>query len=80
MKIVQERPFNYEFTCRSCKSQLIAEAEDVLVGYFGANYGGDRPERLYYVTCSVCGTDKTLEDGKVPPKVRAMADLKEEKR
>jgi hypothetical protein len=80
MKIVDEQPFNYEFTCRGCKSQLIAEADDVLVGYFGANYGGDLPDRQYYVTCPVCETDKTLKHGDVTPRVRAMADRKEKKR
>lgn len=79
MKIVHERPFSYEFTCRGCKSQLVAETEDVQVGYFGANYGGDSPEREYCVTCPICGTDHIIERSRTTPNVRANADRKEKK-
>jgi C4-type Zn-finger protein len=80
VKIVDEKPFGFEFECSGCKSRLVAELEDVQVGYFGANYGGDRPERTYYITCPVCGTDKTLRHNEVTPKARAMADKKEKEK
>lgn len=80
MKILDAKPFAYLFECHKCGSQLEAEAEDVQVGYFGANYGGDRPERTYYVTCPVCGTDKTLGVDELTPAVRQLADGKESHR
>lgn len=80
MKVVREQPFNLEFECRSCKSQLVAESGDVQVGYFGANYGGDTPDREYYVTCPVCGTIRILKYNELNPKVRAEADKKDRRR
>lgn len=77
MRIIEEKPFEIEFECRVCKSRLVAEAEDVQVGYFGANYGGDTPERGYYVTCPVCETIRQLDRDHVTPKVRALAESKE---
>jgi C4-type Zn-finger protein len=74
MKIVDEKPFNFGFECRVCKSQLVAEIDDVKVGYFGANYGGDTPDREYYVTCPVCETDRILKYNETTPKVRQRAD------
>lgn len=76
VKIVKEQPFEYEFTCNGCGSQLIAEIDDVKVGNFGAGYGGDLPERGYYVTCPVCDTDKKLDRSETTPKVRQVADEK----
>lgn len=74
MKVVDEKPFGIEFVCQVCKSKLIAEADDVKVGYFGANYGGDSPERKYYVECAVCGTIRILKISEITPKVRERAD------
>jgi hypothetical protein len=79
MRVIEEKPFNVEFECRCCKSKLQAEPEDVKIGYFGANYGGDTPDREYYVTCPVCGTDKILKHNELTPKVRELADSKEKK-
>jgi len=80
VKIVQEQPFGFEFECRGCRSQLVAEIADVKVGYFGANYGGERPVRKYYVSCPVCGTDRVLEYNQTTPKVREQADKTDEGR
>lgn len=80
MKIVDEKPYNFEFECRGCRSRLAAEIGDVKVGYFGANYGGDTPERRYYVECPVCGTNRVLEWNGVTPKVREQADHTDKKR
>jgi len=77
VKIIDEKPFGFEFECEGCKSRLNAEADDVRVGYYGANYGGDQPTRGYYVICPVCETEKRLKDTDVPPKVRTLAKLKE---
>jgi hypothetical protein len=77
VKIVDEKPFNYEFECRGCKSKLAAEAKDVKVGLFGSM--GDY-DREYYVECPVCGTIRTLEYTQLTPKVQAMADRKEKRR
>ena len=74
MKIVDEKPSGFEFECRGCKSRLLAEVEDVKVGYFGANYGGDTPDREYYVTCPVCGTDRVLKYNETTPKMRQHGD------
>ena len=76
MKVLDEGPsdFYYEFTCKGCKAKLAAEADDVTTGYFGANYGGDRPTKGYYVTCPRCGTDFKLETDKIPLLVRQRAD------
>lgn len=80
MKIVDEKPFSVQFVCTGCGSTLEAEAEDVQMGHFGGNYGGDRGERRYYVTCPVCETVKFLEEDKVPPKVRNLADRASDRR
>lgn len=74
MRIVEEKPFEHEFECPTCKSRLVAEAGDVKFGYFGANYGGDTSTRECYVTCPVCGTDKVLDRTDVTPKVREQAE------
>lgn len=79
MKIVDEKPYGIEFNCQACKSQLIAEIDDVKVGYFGANYGGDVPTRQYYVECPVCGTHRILKYSELTPKVRETADRKEKR-
>lgn len=80
MKVIDEKPFNFEFECRCCHSRLAAEASDVKVGYFGANYGGDTPERGYYVDCVVCGTTRQLDYYKeTTPNVRELADSKEKR-
>jgi predicted RNA-binding Zn-ribbon protein involved in translation (DUF1610 family) len=75
MKIIEANSPRFE--CRSCKSILEIEPQDVAVGYFGANYGGDTPEREYYVTCPICGTDKILRSGEISPAARKAADNKE---
>jgi DNA-directed RNA polymerase subunit RPC12/RpoP len=80
VKITREQPFGFEFECRGCKSQLVAEIGDVKVGYFGANYGGDSPEREYYVDCPVCGTHRILKYNEVTPKVREQADKTDRRR
>ena len=80
MKVVNEQPFGLEFVCRVCKSQLVAEIGDVKVGYFGANYGGDTPDREYYVDCPVCGTHRILKYNELTPKVREQADKTDRRR
>ena len=80
MKIVDQKPFSFHFKCRGCKSKLVAEIEDVKVGYFGANYGGDTPSRQYYVSCPVCGTNHILKDHELTPKVRERADRTDRRR
>lgn len=80
VKIVNEHPFGFEFECRGCKSQLVAEITDVKVGYFGANYGGDSPDREYYVSCLVCGTDRILKYNETTPKVREQANKTDRRR
>lgn len=31
------------------------EKEDLKTGWFGANYGGETPDKLEYVNCPECG-------------------------
>lgn len=76
MKIIDEKPFNVQFVCVGCSSTLEAEAEDVTMGRFGGDYGGGIGKIRYYVTCPVCYTQKFLDEDKVPPKVRDMANRK----
>ena len=76
MRVIEEKPFEYEFTCRCCHSQLAAEAEDVVTGRFGSM--GDY-SREYYVTCPVCTTIKFIEFAALTPKVQSMADHKEKR-
>jgi Zn finger protein HypA/HybF involved in hydrogenase expression len=73
MKIVDEKPFNYEFKCRQCSSRLIAEIDDVRVGDFGSS---DMSHYKYYVVCPVCHADHVLKDSLVPPHVRNVANKK----
>lgn len=79
MKILDDGPagFHHEFTCKGCQAKLAAEAADVHVGYFGANYGGDRPAREYYVECPRCGTDHVLDRNQIPAAVRQKVDNEE---
>ena len=79
MKIIEEKPFLKRYKCRECKSTLEADIDDVQVGYFGANYGGDTPDREYYVECPVCGDERILKDSEVTGKVRRVADAKEKR-
>ena len=77
MKIVQGREPGYEFTCEFCTAVLIASAEDIRVGYFGVNYGGDRPERLYYTECGVCSRIHKIPAHYLGEALRAHADAME---
>lgn len=78
MKVVRESPlgFNLEFECRTCKSVLEAEIDDVKVGNFSSSYC-DAPASRYYVECPVCGTKRVLEASELNYKVRAAADKRD---
>ena len=82
MQILDEGPsnFHYEFKCKGCKAKLAATEDDVKVGYFGANYGGDTPSREYYVECPRCGTDRILERNRIPRMVQLKADETEKRK
>ena len=67
MKIVDEKPFNFEFECRGCKSKLAAEPKDVRMSTSDEG-------REYYVTCPLCGTYREVPYQFLTPKVLAMAD------
>ena len=77
MKILKRAVWTYVFTCRLCKSELEAEAADVKQGYFGANYGGDVPQRRFYVDCAVCGDTHQIHDSIVPPDVQEAAKIRQ---
>ena len=81
MQILDNGPsgFYYEFKCKGCKAKLAADEDDVQVGYFGANYGGDSPSREYYAECPRCGTEHKIPFSKIPLLVRQKADDKENK-
>lgn len=81
MKIVStpDNPFNFAFTCRRCKSKLVANAEDVKVGYFGGGYC-ESGDRKYYVECPVCKTVRFVEYAQLPPLVADQADKRDPKR
>ena len=71
VRVVKEVPWQWRFTCQQCRSTLEAEASDICRGFFGANYGGDRPEPRYYVICPVCGEKNFVPDSHVPTVVSA---------
>ena len=75
MKIIEEKPFVYRFTCKSCGSELEAEASDVEIGDFGSA-AFDTTHLSPYVTCPVCDRDEMIAWSKLPPKVEAMARKK----
>lgn len=66
MKVIEKVDWALEFECQECKSKLEAELTDVKTGYFGANYGGERPDYLPYLECPVCGKYKMLKWSEVP--------------
>lgn len=62
--VTDPRPF-WEFDCAGCHSDVVAGVADVRYAWFGANYGGDRPEKRYFVPCPSCGHDNMLPYAKV---------------
>lgn len=65
MKIVKEGKWEHPFTCTGCKSELVAEANDVQY----TNYGDDGS--VFYVQCPQCGTRHEFKNGwsTLPPNV-----------
>lgn len=61
------------FTCGGCKSVLKLSEADVEIGFFGANYGGDRPEREYCYTCVLCGKDNIISSH-IPAYIKKVVD------
>lgn len=66
MKVVEDRSMQGDFPirwdCRACKSTIEADdPQDVKVGWFGANWGGESKEKELYVECPVCGDSKVLD-------------------
>lgn len=70
MEILSEKPFSYDFECRDCGSSLRASASDLKTGMFGANYGGETPNREFYVECPVCGAHRVVDRKLVPVKTK----------
>ena len=71
--------FSYPYKCKGrCRGDFTANADDVRVGYSGANYGGYHPTRGYFVQCPRCGTPHGINSNKLPESVRQKADEKEE--
>lgn len=66
MKVIKRVPWSLKYTCTGCKSELEIEPSDVLVGRFGCF---DDYETRYYVKCTVCGTEKYLNEKNVPTNV-----------
>lgn len=63
-----------EWDCGGCKSTLQADTpEDVKKGEFGGGYS-ERGETKLYVSCPICGVDRTLNGNEVyrVPKKRRM--------
>lgn len=59
MKVLERKPWSYEFECVGCKSKLLAETEDVKYGTFGGGYC-ESGDATWYVECAVCGTTHFL--------------------
>ena len=74
MKVLKRVPWSYKFTCKGCKSVLEAEGSDVREGRFGGvAYAGELGDLHFYVQCSVCGTDRIINDKDVPQDIQNSA-------
>lgn len=64
MKVLKRVPWAYKFTCKGCKSELVAEANDVKVTNF-------EEDNYHYVECPGCGTQHKFMNAwkTLPPKV-----------
>jgi len=70
MKIEKEKPFQFKYTCRTCKSKLIAEAEDVCCYYIpGEGYE-------YRVVSPTCDAHEFVPTKLLTPRVIQMAQRK----
>ncbi len=61
MKVLEKKPFMV-FECKMCHSKLEADAEDVKSSQDCEGYS------VYWLACAVCGKEKFLSGGEVPPK------------
>mgnify|MGYP000384899117 CR=1 FL=1 len=52
MKVTNRIEWSHAYTCKGCKSEVVAEASDVRFGRFGSF---DEYEDTFYVDCCVCG-------------------------
>lgn len=79
MRTVEEHPFEYPFTCETCKSQYVAEADDIKFGRFGGiGYAGEPGTPKFYVNCpsTTCGQINFIDNKMVPPNVQKLAQAK----
>ncbi len=60
MKILKRNDWSHRFTCTGCKSELLAEPDDIKAGTFGGSYC-ETGDLAWYVECVVCGTDLILD-------------------
>ncbi len=67
MKVLEEKPWTTEATCKGCGSRLEVEAADVRAVEFEIS---DCDHTSYSCKCGVCKTDIELEAGKIAPGVR----------
>lgn len=56
------KKYTVKKTCGGCKAELQATEDDMKVGQFGANYGGDSPDPGIYFECPVCDSDVRVPD------------------
>lgn len=71
VKVTNKPPmWQHKHTC-TCGAELVAFREDLKIGGFGANWGGDTPERLPYFECPCCFKNITLNWGQVPRNLEA---------
>ena len=73
MKIIEEKPFKWEFTCKKCGSVLEADEGDVQISEFG---GYDDTRYVPNVICPVCDEIEEIPWEKLSPKVEAKARKK----
>lgn len=65
MKVVEDRSMQGDFPirwdCKGCHSTIEADdPADVKMGWFGANYGGESPDKELYLACPICGSSRIL--------------------
>lgn len=71
MKVISgPTKWSTEKKCSGCKAVVSITIDDVSIGFYGANYGGDTPEEHICASCCVCGTDIRLDPAySAPPLV-----------
>lgn len=72
VKVLREHPW-WRFNCPNCLSHLEASPTDVEYAWFGANWGGESPEKRFYVSCPICGENNFVPNDKLTNAIEQQA-------